>query len=141
MMASLMKHRLGATVPDQPLPPSSAPFSVAALPPSPFGIKVGGEEAAAAAAAVAMGLLCGYCCPRPAMPRADCGRGRRLPATAGGGGGMAATDLAAVAGPAVVIAGGIAWLALGAGINAAPMADAMAIFAMLRYCHVPDAMT
>ena len=111
MMASLMKHRLGATVPPQPLPPSSAPFSVAALAPSPFGIKVGGEEAAAAAAAVAMGLLCGYCCPRPAMPRADCGRGRRLPAS-GGGGAMAATDVAAVAGPAAVIAGGIAWLAL-----------------------------
>ena len=45
------------------------------------------------------------------MPRADCGRGRRLPAS-GGGGAMAATDVAAVAGPAAVIAGGIAWLAL-----------------------------
>ena len=48
------------------------------------------------------------------MPRADCGRGRRLPAS-GGGGAMAATDVAvadaaaAVAGPAAVIAGGIAW--------------------------------
>ena len=66
------------------------------------------------------------------MPRADCGRGRRLPATAGGGGGMAATDVAAVAGPAAGIAGGIAWLALGAGINAA--ADAADAAMPLRYC-------
>ena len=110
MMASPMKHRRGATVTDQLLPPSSALFPVVALAPSPFGIKYGGEEAAA----VAMGLLCGCCCPRPAMPRADCGRGRRLPAS-GGGGAMVATDVAvadaaaAVAGPAAVIAGGIAW--------------------------------
>lgn len=71
------------------------------------------------------------------MPRADCGRGRRLPATAGGGGAMAATDAAAVAEPAAVIAGGIAWLALGAGIkHAAPMADAMAIVAIAAIGHV-----
>ena len=107
MMASPMKHRRGATVPDQlPLPLSSALFPVAALAPSPFGIKDGGEEAAA----VAMGLLCGCCCPRPAMPRADCGRGRRLPASGGGGAMLAAEAAAAtVAGPAAVIAGGIAW--------------------------------